>query len=488
MYKRFNIKLPNQNTILLITALISIIFWIALILDISPYIRGPFDPIIESHWPYYFVNTYQKIWAPLLVIFFTYLLFIRFENQKKLNLKKEFIYVLFFSFLIFLFQIALVYFSRFGITVLFRRLVDPGINGYFSTAIAIDNIGYYISNYHEILLSFDQHARGHPPGSVLFLKVVINFFDVIHNNYSSFFYLLDTLKVGWAKNLWDSLSASERGASIFIPFLLHLITGLIFVPLYYLAKIVTDNIILSVRTALLFTLIPSFSFFALTFDPIYTGLLILSLLQIALGVKRNKIVLLFTSGITTAVALFFSLSVIPACAIIILFIIFNTNRTNISRFIKYTIIFTSGFLSFFTILELIGFRTINSFHAVLSNQTPRDYLTWVIFNPYDFFVYLSIPATVILLVFMLFNKLHKNNGLESKLNNSFWIIFLTLIISGVSRGEVGRIWLPIMLFPIFVTVIFITKTLKLSTQKFWIFLIFTIIQVIIMEEYWVPIW
>ena len=128
--------------------------------------------------------------------------------------------------------------------------------------------------------------------------------------------------------------------------------------------------------------------------------------------------------------------------------------------------------------------------SVVSNQASRNYLPWVLYNPFDFFNFLGL-ATSLLFIFATFkfDKLNKVlNNVEKKIFILFWPIFLLLVISGASRGEVGRIWIPMMWVPILLANIYATKVLRFSTKQFAIILALLFIQIIIIEEFWVPIW
>ena len=137
---------------------------------------------------------------------------------------------------------------------------------------------------------------------------------------------------------------------------------------------------------------------------------------------------------------------------------------------------------------LVGFDLPRSIQAVVHNQASRDYLAWVIYNPYDFFVFMSLPLSLLFIYKSL--KSTKKIDIKPIINRAmytFWIIFALLVFSGASRGEVGRIWLPFMIIPI-VCVGQLIADLKLSYKQIAIIFILIFIQTILIEEYWVPIW
>ncbi len=484
-----NNNIKHNNSLLLWTSSITLIFFLAIIANISPYLRGPYDSILESHWPYYFVNTYNKIWV-FIPIYIGYILLLRRTVKKRVYKRKDEIFsLLFLVLLTFLFQLALVFFSRFGITILFRRLVDPGINGYFTTAIGIKDVGIFLNNFANIVNArhLAQHASGHTPGAVLTLKYATDLISQIPGENILF---LNKLHPGWARDLWNSLNLHQKFSGITIPFLLHFASSLVVVPFYFVTKVIFKNSKNALITTILYSIIPSLSFFALIFDPIYAIFPLLIFLLVYKGVSDNKYTYLFLGGIMAGIGLFFTAAILTFVAALGVFCLLSYIHKSDMRIVSRTLYFLAGLSSFISITNLLGFALLSSLTAVVKNQASREYLAWVIYNPYDFFVFMGFPISIMFMVFTfttLKNKLDFKS-LTNRILYSFWIVFLLLIISGASRGEVGRIWLLFMFIPILLTGYFITTQLKFTRNQLIIFFSLVIIQVIIMEEYWVPIW
>src|SRR5438309_1016435 len=107
-------KLNKQQTqakyLLILVSLATLVFLLALAIDITPFLRGPVDPILESHWPYYFVNTVSKVWLPLGTFVLFSLIYFYFDKKADKNLiGQEIIFLIFVMFSAFLFQLSLVY-------------------------------------------------------------------------------------------------------------------------------------------------------------------------------------------------------------------------------------------------------------------------------------------------------------------------------------------------------------------------------------------
>jgi hypothetical protein len=473
-----------KNKLLFFTAFSSLLLYLAIAFNISPYLRGPHDPVFESHWPYYFVNTFSKVWLPVL-IGVIYVLFFLFLDKRieKTNRNKEILLLGLTVILVFLFQISLVYFSRFGITVLFRRIVDPGINGYFTAAIHIDNVRDFLQNYPSLLVSsLPQHSRGDPPGPVLIMYFVISFFKSVPL-LTNFLIELIRNPATDAKNLWIPLADYQKVSAVFLGFLMHFLSAITIIPFYFLIKNISTKIS-ALRSTFIWGIIPSLTFFSLIFDPFYTIFPILSFLFLVLGYKRKDYLKILLAGIIFSFGLFFNISILPLLLFLILLLIFVKNLSKV----KLIIYFSLGLVLVPLVLLFFGYNSLTSGLILISSQTPRDYLSWLLYNPYDVFVYMGIPVSILFIIFIY--KILKNKKLYNLkiIILAYLAMFFTLVVSGISRGEVGRIWISLMILPVGVVSYYLTEKLKYSSQKIAVILILIIIQCIVLEEFWVPIW
>lgn len=478
----------KTNKLLLIIFSITIIYLILLAFDVNPYLRGPDDALMSSRWPYYFVNTFYKIWAPLSVVVIFTILYLWVQKQNKLSRYKEIMFILSIVLITFLFQLSLVYFSRFGITILFQRMTHPGINGYFSSAVKMKDNPRLLQDFPKNLYKLDQHARGHPPGSMIFLQNIIIIFE---NNQILTNSVLNVTRSpnNDSKVLWNKLSRPERAAALFSAFFMHFLASLSVVPVYFITKKIIDHQS-AIKAVFLYAVIPSLSFFALIFDPFYAIIPILSFLLFYSGITHKKLISVFLAGLVSSLGLFFSLSILPSLAAGLIYFAIYIYKNKL-KYWKYLILsYLSGFMGFQALLISLGYNILYSAHEVIRHQAPREYLDWVIFNPYDFFVYLGLPIS--LLFIYLFYKNFKQKELlknpSAGLMAAFCIPFIALILTGASRGEVGRIWIPMMFIPVIMVAGCITNKLKWNNLQFILLFLLISIQVIIMEEFWVPVW
>ena len=124
---------------------LSLIFFMLITFDVSPYLRGPGVWPPEWRWPYLFINSFDRTWLPLVIISIILSIAYYFEKRKvKLN---QWILLVSLVLLTYFFQLSILYFSRSGIAVLIHRIINPDLNGYFTEAIKIKNLGGFLADY-----------------------------------------------------------------------------------------------------------------------------------------------------------------------------------------------------------------------------------------------------------------------------------------------------------------------------------------------------
>ena len=176
-----------------------------------------------------------------------------FEKRKvKLN---QWILLVSLVLLTYFFQLSILYFSRSGIAVLIHRIINPDLNGYFTEAIKIKNLGGFLADYQKNVLGFSMHATGHPPGGIIFFWFIEKIVNVISS--------LKTLVINLAPKhpdvqiIWNNLTLSQRSTAVFSAFFIPFLGSLNIIPLFYLAKKLFDEKT-ALRSVLLAVFIPAF--------------------------------------------------------------------------------------------------------------------------------------------------------------------------------------------------------------------------------------
>jgi hypothetical protein len=473
--------------LILISIISSVIFFIAVAFDVSPFLRGPGVYPPDWRWDYQFdFNTIFRIWVPLALIAGLILFIKKFDNKIFLIQKHEKKLLIFLLAWLYCFIFGVLFFSRSGIFVLVDRIINPGANGQFTASLNIQNILSYLANYANIVPSLTMHAKSHPPGGIVLFWFLNQIFSLFPKDNFIANLVPKTLDVA---KIWLTLLPNQKitvaFASVFIPFLL----ALPLVPIFYLSKLISNSK-LALRNTVMYMAVPSVILFVPLLDAFYIIFPVTSLIFLIKGVERKNLRLLFASGLISGIGVFFSFTVAPF--FLFYFVVLVLFLKNFANLIKYYLALILGTLTFFALLLTFNINMLSIINSIIINGlVQRHYFPWVLYNFYDFFIFLGIPLIV---VFAFGFRDQLSNLLKNKLSKEILILIsclitmLTVDILGMVRGETGRIWVIFVPFFILATVSFLTDNIKLNTKLFSIIIFIQLMQVLVMQMFWVMLW
>lgn len=465
--------------------LISLFFLLALVFDLSPYLRGPAPYPPEWRWPYLYVNTLAKLWLPLLLTIFLLFLTHITENMKlKKIIKNEKRIIAAFILAFFFFQMSFIYYDRGGLRAFFFKVAHPGMNGYFTTSLTIPDLRTFLKEYPNRVKKYPQHAHGHPPGVTLY-------FYAINNTIARFPQLKVLVNSVKPKRddmqiLWSSLKWNEKIGAIISGYILAFLS-LLALPFIYIVGKSIYGIKVGMRAMILYGFIPSVSLFIPLPDALFAIFSILSFLFLSKGIKENKLRPLLIAGIILSIGIFFSLSLLPVLLLFICYIIFTQKKLVERNTTAKLFLFSVGILIPFFSLFLLDYDSLAAAQTIIKNGTyGSTYLLWLFYSPYDFFMFAGIPLFIFFLLqikqslFLIYTRVRKN---IDKLFISFLLVLLAVNITGASRTETGRIWLPFIPFLVIIVTNFLTNERKISDHKFKLLLILEVLHIFIYRTY-----
>lgn len=469
----------------------TIVFALAVAFDLSPYLRGPAPYYPDWRWDYNFVNTYHKLWFPIIIsILIIYLFYSAEKKGKKWTEESEKKFLFGISFFGFLFQFALLFANRAGINSLLNRIINPDVNGYFSSALPIADIPVFFRTFNDSVLSLLMHAQGHPPFSILFFWVINRLFSLVPLEFP-----LKNLKINTplVKETWLSLpQEAQLGAlfsAILIPFLV-VATG---VALYFVSKKLY-GVKSAVRTLTLYFFIPNILLFIPINDVFIAIFPLFSLLLLLKAIEKKNILKSFIAGFVFSIGFYFSISLLPILFIILL-VSLQKIKFKVSAFQPLIFTYILGFLSIPAVLFFqFGFDTFRMVQVLVSGlPEERKYSTWAIYNLYDFFIFTGLPLAMIyfLILFRQVKAIIKKDFKRVEVGLiAFTVMLILLNFSGSVRGETGRIWIPYVPFLLLPVVYLLTnqKLFNLSTKQFGVVILSQLIVVIALNLYWVALW
>lgn len=344
--------------------------------------------------------------------------------------------------------------------ILIKHTASQNFTSYHTVAMELneDNISDFLDQYPTLLEQFPIHARTHPPGTILYFWQIKRFLEARPRLVE---FLIDV-----ARDL-DVDQRFVRSPRVHVPVAaallgvcgLLLLTNLGCAAILLLAWALGAPSLQAMRIAVVWVFVPSFCLMIPQFDHVLlvTGTLFAALLTIGLRAERRsrRLISAGIAGLVGGIGMFVSYGAAAFLvfgAVVAVAATWDRLRESVAETASVLLVTllcaVAVVLGTFTIYD--GFETIPIAleHHAKEYTRPRSYATWVLFNLWDLGLFLGCP------VFVLFCRrvyLARRRG-DAGWSSARWITLATcaallmLNFSGTVRGEVGRIWLPIMPF------------------------------------------
>jgi len=339
----------------------------------------------------------------------------------------------------------------------FAPTVSEHASGYFSTAVATADLNALLADYPARMPDLPIHAQSHPPGPVMLHWLAWRLFQAAPALAEPIGLSLRALQCH-NPALMTLDNPQIAGA---LPGLLTPLVGALAVwPLYAFGKKVVGA-----RTALfaaaVFPVLPLFAMWPAQWDQLYPLLLFTSLYLVHTGLESRSAGRLFLAGVPLSIATFFSVGNFVLAALVGLYglVWLMTNRqatkpqSNLGVLVPSWLIFfglgcASIWLAYAVLYRVNPLDVISagSRLAYASTTGSRSYGVWVVWNLIDFAIFFSVPLVVVLI--------HEATRIITKKNRPVHVdsqiaplliaalgSLLALNLSGIVRGEVGRLWM-----------------------------------------------
>ncbi len=147
----------------LIIGAITLAYVVALIVDLSPYVRGP----VEWRWPRWTTLRWDRAW-PLMIVLIIVALFVRsIDRRAQRDSTRRWLVVGVVVLILAapIVQLASLYAVKVNpLEALFDRAVDVAANSYFTAGLRLENVDQALRTYPQLMPTLDIHAQVHPPG------------------------------------------------------------------------------------------------------------------------------------------------------------------------------------------------------------------------------------------------------------------------------------------------------------------------------------
>ena len=335
---------------------------------------------------------------------------------------------------------------------LLSRARSRSFTSYHSVAIspeARDPLAFIRQHAERLpdLRRWAKHAATHPPGPVLYYRAALAVCEASPTLTNT---LLAAAEVP-EREFRPPATRAARAAALLGALLLGLLGALAAWPIAHLAMALGIEAIAAGRLAALWALLPGPALMIPQFDyalalPVVAATTLLLAAGQGAGVWRAAV-----AGALGGVAIFTSygaavfLGIGGAAAL----------AASGAGLVRRPAVLAGGVaaLTAFGLPAVLGHHPMRALWTALSIHreaftAPRSFVLWVLFNPLDLALFLGVPVAVAGLL-LLSGSIHRaTRGLALSALDRFRLATFAgvglLVLLGVTRGEVGRIWIPLM--------------------------------------------
>ncbi len=439
----------SRRTWLIISAIVSA-YVIALILDVSPYVRGP-DEWRWSRWP---VAQWDKVW-PLVVVLTLIAALVGWLDRRAQRAAHPPRWIaLGVAFLIIaapVVQLLALHTDRADpFAALFERAVDRVANSYFTASLRFDNVNKALRTYPQLMPKLDIHAQVHPPGLPLIYWTAAHMLETTPNTahaISQWFRQLECNSLSLTQ-LPDTQLASAL-AGMLIPLLVNMATvGCMF-------KLAKDRFgpRAGLYAAALWIAVPSVVLFSGMWSVAYPCLACLTWLTVDAGLRRRRVIWFLAAGVLLSVGTFLELGIAALGLLLALYVaarygIERRNPLRDWRFLAPALIVTLiGVFSIWIVYQLaygVSLKQIIDAMYPIHVGYQFDRLTWLINHPYEFAVFVGLPVFCLLVIISVRAIKEARAGRGEALSASFLISLIVLALIDPARDETARTWMLFM--------------------------------------------
>ena len=428
----------------------------ALWFDWLPWLRGN----AEWQWPLRSTLAPDRLIVPIGVLIIYVGLaarWLRDFDRASVARQSERSFLLFLTLAAPVIQLALAFgVSRVPLLEFFGPTVSAHNSGYFSTAVVTPDLNQLLANFPAIMPTLPIHAQSHPPGPIVAQWLSWQFFQSIGPAADAIALPLRTLQ---CHNPGLMALDNAQIASASLGLLLPLIGALAVWPLFAFGKRVVGSPAAALAAAL-FPIMPLFALWPAQWDQIYPLLLLLGLYFAHTGLmphpERNAVQSkgaasrslwrTFLAGVPLSIASFFSVGNLVLMIIVGLYgVTWLALNRRLKSALRLAVAFAFGGASIWLAYAVrygvnpLDVIATGSRLAFESTTGQRTYGAWLVGNPIDLAVFLGGP--LIILLAQLARQPRPHGRAVKPLLIATCGPLLLLIVSGLVRGEVGRLWM-----------------------------------------------
>lgn len=460
----------NHSSIILM--FLMLIVTLLILVGVSKNILRPGTVEGEWGWEYRPVPLGPKTIAPitifaLLVVYLFALLRSRLYLKNKLY---EIFCLTFLGLLGYLLIISMASLMKIGLDEVPLITINEIHTSYFLDAAKVGSMTEFLGTFHLRMPTLLCHSKTHPPGPIVFYWLILSLLRIapavssfilklgsgLHLNLE---YIANSLRTSGINPTHEVLSSAIASG-----FVLPLIASMTIFPIYFFGKRLYGPE-LALTSSVIFLVIPSMTQFSPQMDQLFSLFAVSTVAAFYYALEDRDWRYSAASGFLMFLGLFFSLGILALLPIMLCLYVraylaekatgwYGREERRTRFVVQNGLVFILGFsIPYVLSLLVFEFSLLRVFAAILADQRRfnvtqhRTYSTWLVYNLYDFFVFLGVPVSM-LLAKRIYNFLKNVQHEIQKQTNLFLVALIAslaiLDFSGVTRGEVARMWIFLM--------------------------------------------
>lgn len=433
----------------LVIGAITLAYVVALIVDLSPYVRGPeewrWERWADSHW--------DRVWPLALLLIVVALLVRWIDRRVQRDAARRWMTI---GVALLILAAPLVQLTSLSVVkanpfeVLFDRAVDVAANSYFTAGLRLTDVNEALRTYPQLMPTLDIHAQVHPPGLPLIYWAASRGFEAapaLARSVSLWFRQLECNDINLM--LLSDASLASALAGMTLPLAANMLT------VWCVFKLARDRFgrRAGLYAAALWVIVPSAVLFPGSWSLLYPCLACLTWLAVEAGLQRRNVLWFLGAGLLLSLGTFLELGTAALSIFLVLYILlrYASNRRNPLadwRFLIPALIVT--LIGVFSIW--LGYQLIYgvSLRQIVEAMYPVhvgyefDRLTWIVNHPYEFAVFVGLPVFCLAVIAFVRHAKAARSGSSDALSISFLIALIALSLFDPARDETARTWMLFM--------------------------------------------
>lgn len=342
------------------------------------------------------------------------------------------------------------------VTLFYRTVSTRNLGAFYYDGINVTDMPAFLRDFPQRmpdLVGFS--ARTHPPGIPLLFWATGQLLEQ-----------LPPLATVLGGHFRDYVCAVRDSPILFLPdpllaasalqVAMPLWGALSVVPFFFLARRLVGHDA-ATRGGVFLALTPAMVLFIAHWAHAYTLLGIIALLLLHLGLEKQRAVYLFLAGVVLSFSTFLSFSNLALAAVLggywVLYAAWRGDGTDYLKKwvvpLRQALVFLAGVLSIwlgyrllFGVSFLEVYRQGMAAHETITGY--RSYGLWLVYNLIDFWLFLGIPALIATVAMARRVWRPVDEFADGRRYAPFWTFILVLLglnLSGITRGEVARLWM-----------------------------------------------